>query len=335
MQSSGGRTDTERESLLRKASAGETVKLEVKKLLELWGAERRSPDVVRQIRSDLHHRNLTTEPPFTEVWIGSEVSLVPRPAGEAPPEPADGDEDEEYDLPTASSLQIKALPQANKHVECVHVDVPIPNVVTTMTHSDYSQLGVIDGDGRLIGAISERSIAQAAVRGSLGTVKEAYDDTIRHLRPEALLFDVEGEIRSTGFGIVCSPDGRPCGIITSADLAEEFASRLFPLMTIESIELRVRKRVLSRFTREQLQAANAIPKHRNSSDVPTLGAYRRLLDGAHWAKLDWRISKSYFLKMIKKTTDMRNHLAHFSPDPPNESELTEVTRFEATLRKLT
>lgn len=336
MQSNHEGSPPDREALLQKASAGEQVRLTVRSLLALWHAERRSPEAVEQIRSELKKRGLVTEPSFIDVWIDSEVRLTAAKSVESPPgHGAKGLEEEQaHDLPNTASLQVKALPQANKEVECVNLGDAVADALTKMTHLGYSQLGVLDAQGHLVGAISERSLAQASFRAKPATVGEAYDH-VRHLRPETPLFDVEQELRDTGYGFVCSSDGKPCGIITTADLAAEFSSRLAPLITIESIELRVRQRVLARISHAELKQAQAIPRRSQAGDSPTLGAYAHLLKGRYWDMLEWRLPQEYFYKMIRKTARIRNHLAHFYPDPPSRSDLDDIARFEATLRNLT
>ncbi|MEU5152936.1 CBS domain-containing protein [Glycomyces sp. NPDC021274] len=328
-------SDSDRDNLLHKATAGEQVTLTVRELLALWKLERRSPEAVEKIRSELHQRGLTTRPSFIDVWINSEVSLIAtQGSGTQEVDPKELQEDQEHDLPNTASLQVKALPQANKQVECVELNDSIADALTKMTHFGYSQLGVLDAQGHLLGAISERSLAQASFRARPSTVGEAYDH-VRHLRPETPLFDVEQELRDTGYGFVCSTDGKPCGIITTADLAAEFSSRLAPLITIESIELRVRQRVLARISHAELKQAHAIPNRSRDGDSPTLGAYAHLLKGRYWKMLEWQLPQEYFYKMMRKTARIRNHLAHFYPDPPSKSDLEDIARFEATLRNLT
>jgi CBS domain-containing protein len=336
MQSNNEGSNPDRDALLHKASAGEQVSMTVRELLALWHVERRSPEAVETIRSELHQHGLITQPSFIDVWINSEISLVAAKVVDAPTRiaPKELREEQRYDLPTTASLQVKALPQANKEVECVGLGDPIEKALTTMTHFGYSQLGVLDEQGHLLGAISERSLAQASFRARPSTVGEAYDH-VRHLRPETPLFDVEQELRDTGYGFVCSTDGKPCGIITTSDLAAEFSSRLAPLITIESIELRVRQRVLARISHTELKEARAIPNRSQEGDSPTLGAYAHLLKGRYWKMLEWQLPQEYFYKMMRKTARIRNHLAHFYPDPPSKADLDDIARFEATLRNLT
>lgn len=300
--------------------------ISVRDLLALWGVSRRTSDTVERIQADLDRYGLTTTPPFTEVWAESQVTLTPS-------SPASTQDDTESN--SKGALRISHLRGANQGVECVGEHDPITTAITAMTRKDYSQLAVIDDDGVLRGAVSERSITRAAARGTLDLVTDALEP-IRHLKPDHPILELVDEFQESGFVIVASDDGRPIGIVTVGDLLQEFVSLHSPILTISTIELHIRNR-----TRERLDPKTIkqyLPKWAkdNPGAAPTLGKYRDMLKvDDNWNRLGWNIDRAYFLRVLDIVKDTRNDLAHFSPDPPDQKRLDEINDFARVLEKLT
>lgn len=327
------------EELLRCATdrdGGDPVRLTIRELLQHWGADRRTPETVAQIQSDLQKRNLTVVPSFNDGWIDSTVEL--RSCGDtsgalkgpvAPDEPLVAPSASRY---TEGSLKIGALEAANRGVFAVSSADPIDYAISEMTHHEYSQLAVVES-GVLKGAVSERSIMQATVRDRLETVADAQIG-VRDVPADTPVLELVDEINAKGYVFVCD-DKRPRGIVTTADVSGEFVFRHTPVVTIGSIELRVRGRVLETIDRKDLEPYIEKWKRDRADAAPSLGAYAKLLEGPLWPKLGWGMSHEYFLRMIKKVANVRNELLHFVTDPPSQEDIDEIERFAKTLFRLT
>jgi len=319
---------TNPEDFLKQAAQSENtpVKLSVRDLLNEWGVTRRTPESVDLVQADLTRHGLTTEPPFTEVWAESLVTLIPASTsttGDAPESSAEG------------ALRIGHLRGASQVVACVAETDPIAKAITEMTSRDYSQLAVVDESGSLRGAISERSITRATLRRPLDKVADAREP-IRQLKPDHLVLDLVDELCATGFGIVASDDGKPLGIVTVGDLLQEFVSLHSPILTISTIEIRIRKRASECLDRKVIEPYLSSWARKKPDAAPTLGNYHRMLKvEQNWRKLGWNIDHEYFLRMISIVATARNELAHFSPDPPSGEQLAEIDSFARVLQELT
>jgi restriction system protein len=316
------------EQLLEQASqpGRAPVVISVRDLLAWWGESRRTPETVEQVQTDLDRFGLTTEPPFAEVWAESMVTLVP---GTTTTTQDDSRNDNE------GALRISHLQSASRRVECVTDLDPVAKAITLMTRKDYSQLAVVDAGGVLRGAISERSITRASLRGPLELVSDA-SRPIRQLKPENLVLDLVDELYSSGFGIVASDDGRPTGIITVGDLLREFVALHSPILTISIIEVHIRNRVKARLDRAVIERYLPNWAKKKADASPTLGKYREMLKvDANWRDLGWHIDHDYFLRTLQIVNVTRNELAHFSPDPPKREVLAEIDDFARVLQQLT
>lgn len=308
------------------ATGDRPVSLTVRRLLSWWGEDRRTPEIVDQIQTDLTRFGLTTDPPFTKVWAESEVTLRP-----LPPNATLGAEESDAD----GTLRIGHLPTANRGVATVSGTDPISTAITIMTVNDYSQLAVMEPTGTFSGVISERSITKAVLRSNLTTVADARVGA-RGVKREDYVLTLVDELCEHGFCIVIDDEGRPVGIVTVTDLLEELVSRHSPILTISTIELRVRHRVFARLDHAEIEPY--LPKRgkRDRHAAPTLGRYPDMLKNPHrWRKLDWNIDHGYFIKMLRIVAATRNELVHFTPDPPTSERLNEIERFAKALRDLT
>lgn len=300
--------------------------IRVRDLLAWWGFSRRTPETVEQVQADLDRYGLTTAPSFTEVWAESRVTLIPSTAS-----PTLGEDESKAE----GALRVSHLRGASQGVTCVGETEPIANAVTEMVRMDYSQLAVVDGGGSLRGAVSERSITRATVRGTLETVADALEPA-RHLKPDHLVLELVDELSSSGFVIVASDDGKPTGIVTVGDLLQEFVTLHSPILTISAIELRIRNRTRERLDPKVIEQYLARWAKNKPGAAPTLGKYRDMLQKEeNWRRLGWNIDHRYFLKTLDVVRDTRNELAHFSPDPPDQDRLAEIDNFARVLRQLT
>ena len=327
-----------RDDMLKKAAARDRnapLTLTIRELLRYWGVERRTPEVVSMVLSDLDRHGLVTVPPLTDVWIDNTVELRAERRTKRDTSPRTDQPDAvttPRDYYTEGSLKIGALAAANVKPEAVKLDDSIAKAITVMTHHNYSQLAVVDGK-RLSGAISERSIMQALLKGRVETVRDA-KESVREVAANEPVMDLIEEIKTKGYVFVCDR-GRPRGVVTTADIAAEFVTRHAPIIAIGDIELRVRNRVREKIDRSEFAHLLEGWQVDDEDAAPTLGKYSKLLKGALWDRLEWGLDKDYFLKMLDHVTHVRNELMHFVPDPPDREQIQQIERFADTLFNLT
>ncbi|GDY34038.1 CBS domain-containing protein [Gandjariella thermophila] len=162
---------------------GEPVTLTVRELLSIWGHTRRWPSVVQQIHGELEQRGLSTKPPFTDGNINSKITIVPvgtEPSAGVPvPKVTElPDEPSPEDRPV--TWLVKQLPSAETQLAWVRPDDELSTATTRMAIDNFSQLPVLDDEGRLLGAVSWESIGIAYLSNRAPTLEH----NTAKLRPE-------------------------------------------------------------------------------------------------------------------------------------------------------
>ncbi|MGC9670608.1 CBS domain-containing protein [Planosporangium sp. 12N6] len=344
LDENGGDTFATRDELLDLAAGGalpEPPKLTIRELLDMWGAGRRTDRVVAEIEADLADRGLTTQPPFTEGWIHNRVQIVPV-GGE--PEPTGMDDttagpedsrepDPEPELPPVS-LRIGDLQSAASGVTGVRVGDSLDAAITLMLMNNFSQLVVFDDNDVLVGAVSWESMGKARLASPDLGLAEATDPRARVVRYDEDLLGQIDEIYRNGYVFVRGADHKITGIVTAADLTQQFGSMSRPFALIEEVERRLRRRVDETFPVEVLRAASKKSGISSAADL-TLGNYEYVLkDQTDFNRLKWPLDRVLFLSRLSEVRKIRNELMHFSPDPPANTQLDAIEGFLTMLRSV-
>jgi hypothetical protein len=314
------------------------VTLSIRHLLQYWDAKRRGYWITEEIRRDLTAARLATNPPFTDGWIDSLISLIPI----ASPSPKLDDETQQPAMLTAAatvqvSLRVNSLASANAGVEFVRLDDTLERAQALMMHRDYSQLAVQSGPRDLRGAISWESIAQAKIRRPDAGLRDAV------FTPEVVginddLLTRIPMIVDASFVFVRAGDRQICGIVTTADLSLEFATLAKPFFLLAEVERRLRRLIDRNFPAEEIPAivdpADARRSAVSASDL-TLGECTRLLeDPKRWARLGWALDRVIFTRELDEIRVIRNEVMHFSPDPLDDEQVHKIELFLRLLRRL-
>jgi restriction system protein len=321
-------------------STGEPIRLTIREFLKRWEVTRRTSASVARIEADLVAKGVTTRPSFTEGWFDNVIELLPvgeepDSTKEIPGQSLQPDVEDAPDLP-AITLRVGVLESANKGVASVRLEDELKIAHTKMLSGKYSQLAVIDENGTLRGALSWESIGKASMRGQkLRTVSDAVDRTAGLVDHHEDLLSQVSEIYNKGFVFVCDSDKKVTGIITAADLTQQFGNLARPFVLVEEAERRLRRRAGEVFTVDELR--QAAPRHLaarvSSANDLMLGAYKHLLAAsAHWNRLEWPLDHALFLDLLELIRAVRNELMHFAPDPLDEETLTRVEGFIEMLR---
>src|SRR5215469_761682 len=258
----GGEEVTSAEELLEDAASrdpSDPRRLTVRSFLEHWGQTRRTSGVVAAIKSELADKGLTTRPPFTEGPLEDEVALIPAATEPGTATSAAADTEDVSDQVSAT-LRVGSLPPAK--LVSVPSNVSLMYARTLMLNRQFSQLAVIDDNGRFRGAVSWESISKAQIATDHPSLDDAISPAVV-VDHDALLLEQIDLIYDKGFIFVQNADrSRITGIVTAADLTRQFGNLARPFVLIEEAENRLRRRVGEVFSADELRSA--VPPHQRS-----------------------------------------------------------------------
>jgi hypothetical protein len=206
-----------------------------------------------------------------------------------------------------------------------------------MMRHDYSQLAVMSGPRKLRGAITWESIAQAKIRNPSAELPEAVV-SCQLVKDRDDLLEQIPRIIDAGYVFVEAIDASIGGIVTTSDLSNQFAVLANPFFVLSEIEGRLRRIIDRTFSDEELQAAcdpaGGAREVRSAHDL-TFGEYVHLLESPErWDRLGWALDRTVFVDALHKVRRTRNEVMHFSPDPLDQAQMTEMENFVKWLRRL-
>ncbi|WP_446220000.1 CBS domain-containing protein [Micromonospora sp. IBHARD004] len=342
------------------------VTLTVRDFIGLWGMVSRSRKAIETIRAGLAEFGLSTMPPFTEVSIDSEITVLP--IGEAP-EPhryAKGDATADLDLEpvepddlgpesvetpqesdqeaaaTASMplmLTVGRIPSARRPVTTIKLSDQISRAIDLMAANDFDQLPVMGADDHVCGTISWREIA-ATARPTKALVAEATIQLVRSVRTNDSLVDCLDVVADHGCVVVLAPNGKLSGIITRHDLAHRFAAEVRPYAMLEEVERRLRRAIAVALRRiKDETGAYALPgdeariqklttKGMNFSDYIDL-----LKRPEVWTATGWMFSRDSFTDRLDRVRQIRNTTMHFhDTDDDRDGAFAEISTVLSMLK---
>lgn len=330
--------DDDLDSLLadarQRALAGHPRQVKIRRLVNLAGAERRGARVIDKIQAALDRHGLATDPSFAKDWIDNRVLIrvVSSDGGTTSKASASSASDTDDD----ASLTVGSLESANREVARIDRNESLDRARAIMLRHDFSQLAVVSGGPRgLVGAVSWESMARAALRKPDYTLRDATVPAAT-ARPGDDLIALVPTIIERGFLFVVGADRSLAGIVTTADLSEQFASLAGPFFLIGEIERRLRHVIGGNFSIEDCQQvrdpADSSREITGPSDL-TIGEIQRLLeDPARWAQIGWPVDRKIFIEMLNEVREIRNDVMHFSTDPLTPEQLSTLQNFNGWLR---
>jgi len=319
------------------AAAGSPATISIRDLLSRIEAERRGTRVVEEIQHALERHHLITEPPFTSGWIDNVVELRTTPPAqeslseESPPSRSGTDASPSPDI----ALTVSSLRSAGAGAISIERNDTLERARALMLRYDYSQLAVTAGPRRLIGAVSWESMARAAIRHP--------DFTLRHatvpstpVTPDEDLIVLIPTIIEQGFVFVTNPDHTLGGIVTTADLSNQFGTLAKPFLLLGEIERRLRHVLTLNFKADELVGLRDPSDGERAIDSAhslTLGEIVRCLENAqNWQRLSWPVDRAEFISALHGVREIRNDVMHFSPDPLTHEQDKVLQNFARWLR---
>lgn len=323
-------------------------------ILSWYNYERRGSWIVPRIKGEMNALKITTNPGFDWAYIDGLVRFVP--LVESSQEKASATETEEGEVSPPETVEalpiveeseisdptyrIGSLKSANNPPVRVTPDSTVKEAVTKMMNYDYSQLPVMTGDRDLKGIVTWESITtQLLAGGNCELVRDCMRKNVTVIEYETPLFNAIDAITSHECVLVRNHQKVICGIVTTADLGEQFGNLSEPFLLLGEIENHIRSIIANRFTKEELQAS----KDPGDSDREiegvfdlTFGEYARLIqDEERWVRLELRtVDRATFVHMLNDIRKIRNEVMHFDPDGIARGDLRKLQEFVRLLQRL-
>lgn len=131
-------------------------------------------------------------------------------------------------------------------------DQPLQEALTRMLEHGYSQLPVVDADGKPIAMITSDSVVRALnnlrVKTSDLRVYDALTKKPHEYRPEDEIFDVLDALRDSSAVLIVDGKRELVGIVTSWDTMEYFRQRAQDTMYVQEIEDALKNYINAAFT---------------------------------------------------------------------------------------
>lgn len=310
----------------------------VRDLIGHWGAKGRGTQVVQAINAELLALDLTSEPPFEYGSLDNLVRVVPLDGAESVARRGASQDSPSPLIGSAASgghlLHVGQIPSALGGVFSVASEDTIQSAQTVMIRYDFSQLAVID-EGVLVGAVSWETIAQATLRSSVSTVGECMESP-RTISQDADLLASITTIIDSNYVVVVGPDGKPTGIITTADLAGQFDRLARPFLLVGECELELKRLLDRHFSAEQLLRATRYKNaEKSGASAMTIGDIKQFVAKAdNWNSIGLRLSHDVFIDWLEQIRLVRNDIAHFNQDEDLGLILDQIRNLTLFLRSL-
>jgi len=317
----------------------------------LWWvlAQRRGWNAITRIRTELAKRNLKTVPDFEGVYIDATVHFEKdKPVAD---EPIVHDEatqivqtvNDDFIVSGvfASSdptYRISKLEAAGTAPIYVAPDATLACAITVMLSNGFSQLPVMTNERDVKGVISWSSIGVRLAMNKGGTVVRELMEPHQEIRASDSIFAAIIVVNQYDYVLVRGDDRKITGIITAADLNNQFQKLAEPFLLLGEIENQIRRLIDNRFTAAELESAkNPADTEREISSVAdlTFGEYVKLLENPEkWGKIHLPIDREKFVEKLEQVRRIRNDVMHFDPDPVPQKQQKLLRDFAQFLQRI-
>ncbi len=318
----------------------------VSDLLGWFGETRRGFSVVREIEEQLEKLGLRTHPDFRDAYIEAELawtlaavpdevtSVVDRLPATLPgpdPSPTRPGTVEHVD----PSLRIGQLEAANQYPVTVAPSDNLSKAQSIMLMNDFSQVPVLQGARTIKGAVSWRSIGRAAMlRGTSLSLTDCLEQAPT-VAASAPLFAALPVLLRHDYVLVVDKNGSVAGLVTTADISEQFRQLAEPFLLLQEVEQHVRLLLDGRLSVAELARFVKEGDGRTVRGIGdlTFGEYVRIVEHpATFERLDLPVDRALLVKRLHEVRRIRNDVMHFNADPFSEAELAVLRRFVDFLR---
>jgi predicted transcriptional regulator len=340
--------------MLAAAGNGRPQSLSVRNLLAHWGLQRRGQDVIFRVERDLANAGLVARPSISGGSIDSQVSIEVLPV---PIETTSGFEGTsanmiearggaletagviESPVVTDSLLMISHIPSASRLPESVSPTDTLLLAQSKMMARRFSQLPVMQNDRTIKGVVSWESIAKARLRNAgVELVKDAMDADAIVVDDDSPVLRHADAIAKAGYVFVRDGSRKIVGIVTTADMSDQFVRRTRPFLVIGEIEVLLRRLVDQTLSPEEIyeyRNPSAPKKIVLSAGDLTFGSYVKIFENAQeWERFGLTADREIFRGFLDKVRLTRNEIMHFNPDPLTSEKSQDLEDFYEWLKDL-
>ncbi len=186
--------------------------------------------------------------------------------------------------------------------------------------------------------MSWRSIGNLLTMGKeCATVKDCMEPHYE-MRGTSSMFEVIRVLTQHECVLVRDGNNTISGIVTAADISQQFRTLSEPFLLLGDIENNLRSLIERSLSLEDLKAARDPSDTKRSvesaSDL-SFGEYVRLLENPdHWRKLKLQLDRVVFTRSLSDVRLIRNDVMHFDPDGITEEQLATLRQFSTFLDRL-
>jgi len=298
-----------------KSKEGE-FKITPRYLVNAFGCEKRSSGNRSIINQFLEEQQIETVPDYTNAWIDGEIILRHKKKAKS--------------KRTSDPIQrIKLIPAANREPTSIKRESSLAEATTLMRMHSYSQLPVISGQRSIHGYVSWETIGNGISNGIKSEKVLPYTSkNISILNYETPLLEAIKIVISKEFAVVQKEDKTISGIITLADISQQFLSIAEPFLLLEEIENHIRQTLDGKLLVEEIMRhCNPDDSSRaiNHIDDLTFGEYVRIFENKElWEKINLNVEKTLFVKQLDKVRQIRNDIMHFEPEGITDAQLADL-----------
>ena len=198
-------------------------------LINSFGFENRTFGNRSIVSRFLEKNKVETDPDYTNAWIDGEIILRHKKKAKS-------------ERTTDPVQRIKMIPAANTVPVSIKTEATLVEATTLMRLHSYSQLPVISGQRLIYGYVSWETIGNGIANGINSDKVLPYTSTeISILNYEAPLLEAIKIVISREFAVVQKNDYTISGIVTLADVSQQFLSIAEPFLLLEEIENHIRQ----------------------------------------------------------------------------------------------
>jgi predicted transcriptional regulator len=297
-----------------------------RELLNYFYCEKRTSGNVWFVNRFLDENQLETEPNYVNGWIDGTVILKHKKKAT-----------------TKNGIdpiqRIKLLPSSNNEPISIPRDAKLKEAITLMMLNNYSQLPVMNGSRNVIGYVGWDTIGCALSNGiNSEDVKDYLKTEITILNYDTPILEAISVVIEKEFVLVSKNDKTISGIVTIADISNQFLLVTEPFLLLEQIENHIRQLLDKKFLIEELKTfCQNNEKDIEFIDDLSFGDYIFILSNPdNWDKLNLKIERSYFIKHLDKIRIIRNDIMHFDPEgitKEQKNDLNKMAKFLMELKK--
>jgi CBS domain-containing protein len=234
-----------------------------------------------------------------------------------------------------TGLTVGNLDSAFAGIVSVTASASFDEAVTKMILNGYSQLPVMAGQHKVVGAVTWQSMATARHTAPDAPLSQAIVPA--HTVPyDHYLVDVLPQLSEYGFVLVKDEKNVITGIVTSDDAAARYGALATPFSLIGELDQRLR-RILSDAVDQGRAIALCDPEGAGgitSFDDMSFGDYQRILENPDmWAELEWQLDRRTFVKRLDEVRRIRNDLMHFNSDGVGDDDVKKIRLLIDALRR--